>query len=189
MIKQIPTQSTRDLIDAGYLVQPTFFSPALPPVDFNKSGIDSIIVDRYRERCAGKKAIVFCVTQAHAEVTAERFTAAGIATATILGTHSKPERDQITERFRNGDLQVLISVTILLDAAWPEVDVVIMAAPTRSRAYFAQQVSTALRPRYAAGMPTDDAEQRRAAIAASGKPKALILDVAGNSLRLGIDQF
>jgi len=189
MTKPIPTQSVRDLIDAGYLVQPTFYCPPLPPADFDSHGIDSIIVDRYRERCDGKKAIVFCVNQAHAQMTAERFNAAGIAAATILGTHTPRERDEIEARFRRGDLQVLVSVTVLLDSRWPEVDAVIMADPTRSQTKFTQQVSTALRPRHAAGMPTTTAEQRRASIAASGKPKAMILDVVGNCLRLGIDQF
>ncbi len=50
---------------------------------------------------------------------------------------------------------------------------------------FLQQVGRGLRPVYALSWPLDTVEQRLAAIAASAKPVAIVLDHVGNTLRHG----
>jgi hypothetical protein len=172
------------MVEEGRICAPRFFCPE---ITFDgPSGIDGLIVERYRQLCEGKKAIVFCNTVEHAEHTAARFIAAGIPATTVLGSHNHAVREADTERFRKGEMLVLVTVTVLMDARWPEVDAVIIAAPTASRTKFFSQVSCALTPRFTTGMPQLTSDQRRASIAASDKPDAIVLDVAGNCLRLGV---
>uniref|UniRef100_A0AAU6W207 Helicase C-terminal domain-containing protein n=1 Tax=Pseudomonas phage Touem01 TaxID=3138548 RepID=A0AAU6W207_9VIRU len=173
-----------DVIQSGRICPPRYF--AAPHHVDSPCGIDGIIVDRYSLYCTGKKAIIYCVTTAHAEAVVSRFRAAGIEAATVLGNQNDTERTANIEQFRFGDLMVLVTVRVLLDCRWPEVDAVIIATPTNSRNLFNQQVASGLAPRFAADMPQLTSDQRRAAIAASDKPTALIIDVAGNCLRLGI---
>lgn len=173
----------------GRLVPLRIFCPQLPTHEISEpgySGLNAIVVDPYAKYCAGKKAIVFCVSVEHAEVTAAAFTAAGVSAAAVLGNQNHAERTANIERYQYGDLLVLTTVHVLLDSPMCQTDAVIIAAPTRSLSMYHQMVAASARPRYPAGMPIDTDEQRPAAIAASDKTEAIVLDLAGNCLRLGL---
>ena len=186
MSKATATQPFKQLIEDGRVCQPKFYVTA---DEFHDLHIGSPI-DQYRKQCDGKKAIVFCITVEHAEHTCALFENAGIHAATLLSSQNQAERTANIERFRSGDLKVLVNVAMLLTGIrWPEVDAVIIANPTRSRTKFMQQVSIGLTPRFPEGQRTLTSDQRRDAIAASDKPHATIIDLAGNVLRLGLEDF
>lgn len=185
-VMTIPSITMADMIDQGWLVPPTYLSPREEDVETVVCGIGHTIVNPYIQYCTGKRAIVFCGTVEHCEVVNAAFINARVPAASVLAMQNRAERDANIERFKAGDLMVLTTCNVLIDSKMPEVDVVIVANPTGSKAKYHRYVASALVPRVTPDerlAPT--AEERRAAIAASNKPVAMILDVAGNVLRLG----
>lgn len=187
-MSQLATVPFDQLVAEGRLVPARIFCPPLPSHEISEpgfSGLNAIVVDPYSKYCPGKKAVVFCATVQHAEALAASFTAAGVPAAAVLGCYNRAERTANIERFQSGDLLVLTTVHVLLESPMPETDAVIIAAPTRSPTMFRQMMAASVRPRFPAGMPRDTAQQRLAAIAASDKTEAIVLDLAGNCLRHG----
>ena len=110
----------------------------------------------------------FCCTVAHAEAVAQAFLDAGISAASIDGTMSPAERDDILAGFSGGQIAVLTSCALLsegFDA--PDSAVAILLRPTLSRALFRQQVGRVLRPKADGG-------------------HAVVLDYGGNLFRHGL---
>ena len=134
------------------------------------------------------QAIVFCCTVAHAYAQAEalkRYTHSTVAVAD--GTTDKDERRQMVRDFREGKIQYLINAQLWTEGFdAPNATVCAMLRPTLSRAFYAQCAGRVLRP--LGGIVDrpelrDDPAGRRAAIAASSKPAAYILDFSGVSER------
>lgn len=149
---------------------------------------DSVL--HYKRFADGKRAIVFAVDVATADETAEAFRAAGITAAALSGATDPGERDRTLDDFEAGRVLVLVNVD-LFDEGFdvPAVDAVIMARPTLSLAKFLQMVGRALRPVYAPGFDLETAEGRKAAIAASTKPRAIIIDAVRNWERHGMPDW
>lgn len=147
-------------------------------------------VRHYQKFAAGKRAIVFATDVKTAEEIAAAFTAAGIAAASLSGETDDGVRDRTLDEFERGELLVLVNVD-LFDEGFdvPGVDAVLMARPTESLAKFLQMVGRALRLIYADGFDLDTAEGRRAAIAASSKPHALVIDMVRNWERHGMPNW
>ena len=156
----------RELIDAGYLAPFRYLAPHTPidlsgvrslGGDFNSAdledaldqdGITGDVVAHYLKHLAGRTAIAFCVTIAHAEHVAVRFRDAGISAASIDGTMSSEQRHNLVDKLRTGELRVLTSCEIIsegFDA--PAVGGAILLRPTQSFALFRQQVGRCLRPK------------------------------------------
>jgi DNA repair protein RadD len=156
----------RELIDAGYLAPFRYLAPTtqidLSGVrslggDFNaadledaldQDGITGDVVAHYQQHLAGRTAIAFCVTVAHAEHVAQRFRDAGIQAASIDGTMSSDQRRNLVGKLRTGDIRVLTSCEIIsegFDA--PAVGGAILLRPTQSFALYRQQVGRCLRPK------------------------------------------
>ena len=179
----------RELIDGGYLASFRYLAPSvgidLSQVrsiggDYNaadledaldQDGITGNVVEHYQQHLAGRTAIGFCVTVAHAEHVALRFRDAGIPAASIDGTMSSDQRHDLVNQLRTGELRVLTSCEIIsegfLDA--PAVGGAILLRPT---------------PEFRALSPAGRA------MFASGKAMARrlvqILDHVGNVLRHGL---
>ena len=157
----------RELIDAGFLAPFRYLAPNtaidLSHVrtiagDFNsvdleqaldQDGITGDVVEHYLKHLAGRTAITFCATVAHAEHVAIRFRDNGIPAASIDGTMSADQRHDLVNRLRTGDIQVLTSCEIIsegFDA--PAVGGAILLRPTQSFALFRQQVGRCLRPKH-----------------------------------------
>ena len=114
----------------------------------DQDGITGDVVEHYLKHLAGRTAIAFCVTVAHAEHVAQRFRDAGIPAASIDGTMSADQRRDLVNRLRTGDIRVLTSCEIIsegFDA--PAVGGAILLRPTQSFALFRQQVGRCLRPK------------------------------------------
>ena len=137
-----------------------------------------------------RRCIAFCASVAHAERVAEIMNRhRGGSAAWVCGETSRDERRNIFRDFSSGRLQFLVNVGVATEG-WDDaaldgigVAVVAMMRPTKSRALYCQCIGRATRPvpRLLEGLT--DAAARRAAIAHSPKPAAIILDFCGNAGR------
>lgn len=195
-----PSVTMADLIDQGWLTPVKYIAPAVAddvPLTMT-SGIGHTIVNPYLQYAHGKRAIVFCSSVEHCEHVVGAFINAGVTAATVLASQNNAEREANIERFQQGSLMVLATCNVLLESNLPEAEVVIVATPTASRSRYHRFVASAVvpvpeprregesRPEYETRMANRTRDQRLMDIARSKKPFALILDVAGNVLRLGM---
>lgn len=148
---------------------------------------NDLIVSAYLERTPGQKAIAFTVSVEHAYHLAQRFLAAGVPAAFASGETPKEQRREIIERFKAGDVRVLCNCALWTEGFdEPSAAVMIAGRPTKSTGLYTQMAGRVFRPleEIAAQLgPDTTAAQRRALIAASAKPEAVILDVADHASR------
>lgn len=193
------------LMEEGFLVRPRIFGTAqeldLTGVkksmgDYSKNDLSNLVdkpkitgsaVDHYKKLCAGTPAIVFCVTVAHAEHVAEEFRNAGFRFYSIDGNTDDVMRKQLIDGLTNGSIDGLTSCDLIGEGTdIPRATTAIELRPTQSKGLNFQQRGRVLRPVYAPGFDLETREGRLAAIAASEKPYAFILDHAGNTERHGL---
>lgn len=199
----------RWLIEQGYLCR---FSYKAPRTDLDMSGIPVTasgdlntkamrarvveshlvgdVVRHYLQFASGKRAIVFATDVKTAEEMAEAFKARGVAAAALSGETEAGERDRKLDDFEEKRLQVLVNVD-LFDEGFdvPGVEAVVLARPTESLAKYLQMVGRALRVVYAKGHDLSAQEGRLAAIAAGGKPEAIVIDPVRNWERHGMPSW
>lgn len=107
------------------------------------------------------------------------------------GIHSKMtpidgDRDENVRMFLAGEIQVLVNADILTTGFdFPGLDCIILLRPTSSPGLHVQILGRGTRPFYAPGFDLEILEQRLAAISNSIKQNCLVLDFAGNTMRLG----
>jgi superfamily II DNA or RNA helicase len=198
----------RMLIDRGML---TDYRLCIPPSDLNldrvhvgASGefnakevaeavhasprIVGSIVQTYLKFARGKLGITFAVDIESATEIAAEYRAAGVPAEVITGETPLNIRAAYMQQFRRRQILQLVSVDVLGEGVdVPGVEVISMGRPTNSFQLFAQQIGRALR------LLIDDSiyqhwgsytdAQRLAFIAASAKPKALIIDHVQNVAR------
>ncbi len=90
--------------------------------------------------------LVFACSVAHARMLAEVLVRRGRRAASLDGTTARPVRWRTIQRFREGNLQVLVNCDLLatgFDA--PNVDAVVLARPVESHVLYAQMVGRGLR--------------------------------------------
>jgi superfamily II DNA or RNA helicase len=181
----IEGSNIRELIDAGFLVEPVVYS--VPSVnmdgvkrtagDYNKQAaatavdkpkIVGDVVSHYRRLADGLPAVVFCVTVAHAEHVAAEFRAQGYRAMSADGTMKDDERRRVIEGLGNGMTQVLCTCDLVSEGTdIPAIAAAILLRPTMSEGLYLQQVGRALRPM-------------------AGKTNAIIIDHVGNVKRHGL---
>jgi DNA repair protein RadD len=177
--------TTRELIGAGFLSDFVAYAPSEPDLsavstvagDFkqdelgdamDKAPITGDIVSTWLSRGENRPTIAFCVNRRHAQHVCERFLEAGAAAEYADCDTERKDREAMFARFRAGDTKILCNVGILTTGLdLPMVSCLIDAQPTKSRILFVQKIGRGLRT-------------------AEGKDKLLILDHAGNHLRLGM---
>lgn len=105
-------------------------------------------VEHYRRFLDGRPAICFCVTIAHAESVAEQFRAAGWQAASIDGSMTSTEREDLIASLADGRLNVLTSCELISEGVdVPVVSGAILLRPTKSLAMYLQQIGRSLRPK------------------------------------------
>jgi len=111
-----------------------------------KSHIVGDVVENYRRYADGRKAIVFATDVETAGDIAEKFNANGYKAAALSAVTPTAYREQCTQEFARGSLQVLVNVD-LFDEGFdvPACDVCIMARPTASLPKYLQMVGRCLR--------------------------------------------
>ncbi|HLL24276.1 MAG TPA: DEAD/DEAH box helicase, partial [Kofleriaceae bacterium] len=107
------------------------------------------------------RALGFCVSVAHAELMAARFTAAGIPALAVHGTTPSAVREHAPARLRARDVNVLFTCDLYNEGVdLPFVDTLLLLRPTASATVFLQQLGRGLRH-------------------APGKSSCLVLDFIG----------
>lgn len=188
------------LIEQGRLVKPLYYAPEIDLSGLHSRGGEFIaaeavermgtpvlykrVTEKYLEYGRSLPAVCFNINRAHSEATAAAFREAGINAIHLDGETPKEVRKQILRDFTAGKYKVLCNVNLFgegFDA--PEIGCVIMNRPTKSRAFWFQAVGRGARP--TAGQTLATAEERLAAIAASDKPRFVVIDHGSNLARFG----
>jgi superfamily II DNA or RNA helicase/HKD family nuclease len=107
------------------------------------------------------RAIVFCVSIAHAEFMTDWLNRAGLPAACVVGTTPGDERRRAPQRLLSGELCALVTVDLYNEGIdLPMVDTLLLLRPTQSPVLFQQQIGRGLR-------------------LAPGKESCLVLDFVG----------
>lgn len=156
-----------------------------------KSHITGDVVQSYLKFARGKLALVFDTDLESAAETVAAYRAAGVMAECVSGDTPDEERAAALRRFRNRQTLVLVNVSLFGEGTdIPNLDCVIFARPTMSVSLFIQMWGRALRlsiaPELMARWETFTPSGRLAHIAASSKPRAIIIDHVGNILQHGL---
>lgn len=155
---------------------------------FNRTEVSERIVNTVLARRGDRKhGLTFAISIEHAEELCRMYNDVGI---TAVVAHSKLSDDEVAvniECFTSGRCEMLVDVeryTTGFD--YPNINLIVTARPTESASLHIQMNGRGTRPVYAEGFDLTTKEGRLAAIAAGPKPDGcMVLDFAGNSLRLG----
>jgi len=151
----------RELIDRGYLVEPTVFAPPVDLSSLSTRGGDyasdqaaqrmgeltGSITTTWQQRAPGAKTVVFAVNVDHSERIVEAFRSIGVRAAHVDFATPTKQRAAILADLRTGALDVVSQVQ-LLSEGWdlPSLQCAILARPTKSLALFRQMVGRVMRP-------------------------------------------
>lgn len=173
------------LIEEGFLVPGRYYGGTMADMsqvkttagDFNQAQSSELnssatlvgdVVANWLRLAGDRHTIVFAVDIRHANALADRFQREGVSVGVVTNGTSEGDRDEIIARFREREIQVLCNVMV---AAYgfdvPSVDCVVLARPTKSIPLHLQMLGRGLRP-------------------APDKDHCLVLDHAGNVMRLGM---
>ena len=112
----------------------------------DKSVIYGDVIKHYKEKADGRKTIIYCVSVKHSENTVIEFNNAGITACHIDGTTPKTQRDDIINKFRSGEIQVLSNCDIVSEGFdIPDCECVILLRPTQSLSLYIQQALRCMR--------------------------------------------
>lgn len=192
-----------DAIKEGWLVQPDYrvaFVPDLTGVkvmggEFSEIDLERImnqkvlvgdIVDNWLKHARGMRTLAFAATVAHSISIAEEFAKAGLKFVHIDGTTSGRFRDNAIKALNRGEIDGIVNCAVFTEGTdIPGIQCIIDAGPTKSFGRDIQKKGRGTRPLYADGFDLDTINGRLAAIAASDKPRFMVLDHAGNFYRHG----
>ena len=132
----------------------------------DRPAITGDIVQTWLKRGEDRQTLAFCVNRKHAQHVADCFSEAGVTVEYMDGTTPREDREATFARFRAGDTRIICNVGVLTTGIDLDVRCIVDASPTKSRIAFVQTIGRGLRT-------------------AEGKDHLLILDHAGNHLRLG----
>ena len=152
-----------ELVAAGYLEAPEV-RPIYSSFDFDYGGpddlhacMDALVNDPKRnalvsnlvarEAQAGHTVLVLSGRVAHCRTLARMIQDRGAQAEVLVGAVKKPQRKDILDRFRSGELPVVVASTLAdegLDV--PRMDRVILAFPGRAKGRTAQRLGRLMRP-------------------------------------------
>lgn len=173
-----------NLIEAGFLSKFEVYAPHVPDLrgvkvragEFVESALAEVmgehkliggVVETWLERGENRPTLCFAVNRAHAAQLQQEFDRQGIAAAYVDGMTDRVERQGIGRRFDAGEIRVICSVRTMTTGVDLRVSCLIDAAPTQSEMLHVQKIGRGLRVN-------------------DGTEDCVILDHAGNSLRLGL---
>ena len=108
-----------------------------------------LVIDEWR-RLTGNprrsKALVFCVSVAHAEFMTREFNQAGLPSLCVVGSTDSEIRRQAPGRLASGELCALVTCDLYNEGVdLPSVDTLLLLRPTQSPVLFQQQIGRGLR--------------------------------------------
>ncbi len=110
----------------------------------NTDDRNAVVVDGYKSHGEGRKAIFFCVDIQHAKDLAQAFIDEGVRANFISGNCAN--RFEKLEAFKTNEFDVICNAQLLTEGVdIPEVSVIGLAKPTKSRTAFIQMVGRGLR--------------------------------------------
>lgn len=192
----------QDAIHDGWLVPVVQRFVLVDSLDFSKvrttagdlNGADLAKVMEYEEnlhkvvsptmQIAGdRRTIVFASSVDHAERMCEIINRHKPNAATfVCGNTEDDLRKSRVAAFKRGDVQFFCNVGIATEGFdAPDVELVVIARPTKSRALYSQMVGRGTRPLPGIVDIEPDSNARRIAIANSSKSECEVLDFVGNS--------
>lgn len=111
-----------------------------------ESSVTGDAVQHYKELCAGKRAVAFCVSVKHAQQVAASFRLADVPSQSIDGSMDTTERDGLLADFAAGKIKVLTSCDLISEGFdLPTVEAAILLRPTKSMPLYLQQCGRAIR--------------------------------------------
>lgn len=154
------------LIENHYLSPYKYYAPKLIDTEklklnsmreFSSTSMESAMDDRtiygdvikhYKQLADGEQAITYCHNVEASKQVADEFNQHGINAVHLDGKTPKIERDQIIQRFRNREIQVITNCDIIGEGFdVPDCSTVIMLRPTQSLSLFIQQSMRGMRYR------------------------------------------
>lgn len=104
------------------------------------------VIDSYKKFGENKKAVVFAVTIKHAEEISNRFNEVGFNATVISSLTDSNERKSKVEKFKNGEINILVNVDIFSEGFdCPDIEVVQIVKPTKSLVKYLQMVGRVTR--------------------------------------------
>lgn len=148
------------------------------------------IVEQYMRHAAGKLGVTFVSSVDRARRTAAEYCARGIPAIALDGTTPDEERAEAIRKLERREVLQLVNCDLFGEGFdLPAIEVVSMGTGTASLARYMQWFGRGLRLMLNAGEWTGyndlTAEGRRAVIAGSAKPFAIIIDHGSNVIRHG----
>ena len=108
-----------------------------------------LVVNEWRRLASDarrSRAVVFCVSVAHAEFMTGWLNRAGLPAACVVGTTPAAERRRAPQRLASGELCALVTVDLYNEGIdLPTVDTLLLLRPTQSPVLFQQQIGRGLR--------------------------------------------
>lgn len=203
----------RQIINMGYLTDYDIYAPPsdlnLDGVDTGASGefvqeqlraavrkshITGDVVAHYLRLARGKLGVTFAVDVETATDIAAAYRGAGVPAEVVSAKTPDTLRLEILRRFRRREILQLVNVDLFGEGFdLPAIECVSMARPTQSFSLYSQQFGRALRLmldaahfKITGGICAYDTltdAERRAIIATSSKPRAIIIDHVSNVVR------
>lgn len=183
--------STLNLADVGVGADGEYKHDPLSKA-VRQSSITGDVVRSYLKIAPGKLGITFAVDLAHAQELVDAYNAAGVPAALLSGETDPLTRARVMREFRpDGKWLQLVNVDVLGEGVdVPACEVVSFARPTMSFGLYVQQFGRVLRLMLAPGMADGWGDLTRAErlrrIAASSKPRGIIIDHVGQWERHGL---
>lgn len=107
---------------------------------------NAFIVDKFKEHCPTRKAIVFCVDVKHSQDMAQTFNTQGIIAEPVWGAMDKEQRKKVLHSFSKANIQVVTSCGVLTEGFdEPSIQAIVMARPTKSKGFYIQMAGRGLR--------------------------------------------
>ncbi len=190
--KIIISQPIQRFIDAGWLAPYDYYSVGLNSevqreidsiTEFDVEGdykisalekkidtsrIRAQLLESYLKYAKGKKGIIYSISRKHSEHICQEYREAGINIVRIDSKTPKDERKLYVDRFRRGQIDIIVNVDIFSEGFdCPDIEFIQLARPTKSLVKYLQQVGRGLRP-------------------TEGKTICLILDNVGLHFQFGL---
>lgn len=173
-----------ELIEAGYLSKFSAYAPDVPNLsgvktvagDYAEAGLAEVmgtaqlvgsVVETWLGKGENRPTLCFAVNRAHASQLQAGFLRAGVSAGYVDANTDIVEREHLNRQFRKGEVRVICSVRTMTTGVDLPVSCIIDAAPTQSEILHVQKIGRGLRVN-------------------AGTEDCLILDHAGNSIRLGL---
>ena len=112
----------------------------------NNDDRNGLVVATYKNLLENKKALCFAVDVKHAQSLTQLFQSEGISTGIVTGTTPKTERAKLLQRYKKGDIKVMVNCMVLTEGFdEPSIEAILMARPTQSGILFNQMIGRGTR--------------------------------------------